>query len=52
MPDQTKAKQYEVGKVYPLDIDMLKPNPFQVRKYFDEEAIEAASCRVLFFWLS
>lgn len=44
MPKQATAStdtQYEVGNVYPLDIDNLHPNPHQVRKHFDEESIAA-----------
>ena len=35
-----KKPEYQVGETYPLDVDTLKPNPHQVRKYFDEEGIE------------
>lgn len=33
--------EFEIGKVYPIHISELMPNPAQPRKYFDEEEIKA-----------
>ena len=33
--------EFEIGKVYSIDLSKLMPNPAQPRKYFDEEEIKA-----------
>lgn len=38
---ESQDREYEIGKIYSIDINNLMPNPEQPRKYFDEDEINA-----------
>ena len=38
--------KYEIGKVYPINVNELQPNPEQPRKYFDEDEIKALAADI------
>ena len=38
--------KYEIGKVYPINVNELQPNPEQPRKYFDEDGIKALAADI------
>ena len=38
--------KYEIGKVYPVNVNELQPNPEQPRKYFDEDEIKALAADI------
>lgn len=38
---ESQDREYEIGKIYSIDINKLMPNPEQPRKYFDEDEIKA-----------
>ena len=37
---ESQDREYEIGKIYLIDINKLMPNPEQPRKYFDEDEIK------------
>ncbi|MBB5142297.1 ParB/RepB/Spo0J family partition protein [Desulfovibrio intestinalis] len=39
-------RKYEIGKVYPININELQPTPEQPRKYFDEGEIKALAADI------
>lgn len=43
---ESQDREYEIGKIYLIDINKLMPNPEQPRKYFDEDEIKALAADV------
>lgn len=43
---ESQDREYEIGKIYLIDISKLMPNPEQPRKYFDEDEIKALAADI------
>lgn len=43
---ESQDREYEIGKIYSIDINNLMPNPEQPRKYFDEDEIKALAADI------
>lgn len=43
---ESQDREYEIGKIYLIDINKLMPNPEQPRKYFDEDEIKALAADI------
>ena len=43
---ESQDREYEIGKIYSIDINKLMPNPEQPRKYFDEDEIKALAADI------
>jgi len=43
---ESQDREYEIGKMYSININNLMPNPEQPRKYFDEDEIKALAADI------